>query len=194
MTMLNDGAIRYYLSNDLLSIEPLDPRRIQPASVDLTLGNQFRRFNPHYHPGPVDVRQDTSWLTTGLIVADGRYPNGESFDLQAGELALATTVERVRLPAGLSGRVEGKSSLGRLGLMAHVTAGFIDPGFEGEITLELHNLSPQPIRLYPGMPICQISFTRLSNEAELPYGKGCGSKYQGQTGPQPSRYWENFRQ
>jgi dCTP deaminase len=137
----------------------------------------------------LDVKQDLTGLTELVEV-----PDGEAFMLHPGEFALGSTLERVAVPNDLVARVEGKSSLGRLGLVIHSTAGFIDAGFDGHVTLELANLANLPITLYPNMKIGQISFIKMTSPAENPYGSGAkGSKYQGQRGPTPSRYFENFR-
>lgn len=133
----------------------------------------------------IDVKQDNTWRTARVFVAPGG-----SFVITPGSFVLAATQETVRLGHALAGRIEGKSSLGRLGLMVHSTAGFIDPGFEGQITLELSNLANAPMRLYPGMPIAQLAVFRMAGRVELPYGMT--GKYQGQTGPTPSRYHLNF--
>jgi dCTP deaminase len=137
----------------------------------------------------LDVKKDLTELTELVEVKDG-----EAFMLHPGEFVLGSTLERVGVPSDLVARVEGKSSLGRLGLVIHSTAGFIDAGFDGHVTLELANLANLPITLYPGMKIGQISFIKMTSPAEKPYGSGAkGSKYQGQRGPTPSRYFENFQ-
>jgi dCTP deaminase len=152
------------------------------------VSNLFRVFRNHT-AAVLDVKQDLTGLTELVEV-----PEGEAFMLHPGEFALGSTLERVAVPNDLVARVEGKSSLGRLGLVIHSTAGFIDAGFDGHVTLELANLANLPITLYPGMKIGQISFIKMTSPAENPYGSGAkGSKYQGQRGPTPSRYFENFR-
>lgn len=169
-------------------IEPSEERLIQPASVDLRLGREFRVFR-NYRLAYIDVKQEMSHLTE-LEQIDEVNP----FILHPGEFVLAVTMERVEMPADLVGRLDGKSSLGRLGLIVHSTAGFVDPGFSGRLTLELTNVANLPITLYYGMPVSQISFTRLTTPADNPYGKLAGAKYQGQDGPEPSRYYLNYRQ
>jgi dCTP deaminase len=155
--------------------------------VDVRLDQFFRVFLNHTM-GVIDVKEDLSELTQLIEITDG-----SPFILHPGEFVLGATAERFGVPADLVGRIEGKSSLGRLGLLIHSTAGFIDPGFDGHITLELSNVANLPITLYPAMKIGQISFHKLTTPAEHPYGTGkLGSKYQGQRGPTPSRYWENF--
>ncbi|MEY5058647.1 MAG: hypothetical protein RJA51_394 [Actinomycetota bacterium] len=161
---------------------------MQPSSIDVKVSNLFRVFRNHT-AAVLDVKQDLTGLTELVEV-----PEGEAFMLHPGEFALGSTLERVAVPNDLVARVEGKSSLGRLGLVIHSTAGFIDAGFDGHVTLELANLANLPITLYPNMKIGQISFIKMTSPAENPYGSGAkGSKYQGQRGPTPSRYFENFR-
>jgi dCTP deaminase len=152
------------------------------------VSNLFRVFRNHT-AAVLDVKQDLTGLTELVEVQEG-----EAFLLHPGEFVLGSTLERVAVPSDLVARVEGKSSLGRLGLVIHSTAGFIDAGFDGHVTLELANLANLPITLYPGMKIGQISFIKMTSPAEKPYGSGAaGSKYQGQRGPTPSRYFENFK-
>jgi dCTP deaminase len=161
---------------------------VQPSSIDVKVSNLFRVFRNHT-AAVLDVKKDLTDLTELVEVADG-----DSFMLHPGEFVLGSTLERVAVPTDLVARVEGKSSLGRLGLVIHSTAGFIDAGFDGHVTLELANLANLPITLYPGMKIGQISFIKMTSPAEKPYGSGAkGSKYQGQRGPTPSRYFENFQ-
>ena len=168
-------------------IDPLDERCIQPSSIDVKVSNLFRVFRNHT-AGIIDVKQDLEDLTE-MVVVD---PDGV-FMLHPGEFVLGSTLERITVPDDLVARIEGKSSLGRLGLLIHSTAGFIDAGFDGHITLELSNVASLPITIYPGMKIGQISFVQMTTPADNPYGKGArGSKYQGQRGPTPSRYCENF--
>ena len=168
-------------------IDPLDDSCIQPSSVDLRLDRLFRVFLNHTMP-VIDVKQDLSDLTRLVEIDDG-----DSFILHPGEFVLGSTAESVSLPDDLVARIEGKSSLGRLGLLIHSTAGFVDAGFSGHITLELSNVANLPITLYPGMKIGQVSFLQMTTPADVPYGSAkVGSKYQGQRGPTPSRYWENF--
>jgi dCTP deaminase len=187
VSVLSDRDIRKAIETKHLVIDPWDERYLQPASVDLRLGREFRVFRNYRLPN-IDPKQEMAHLTE-LDSADEVNP----FILHPGEFVLAVTMERVEIPPDLVGRLDGKSSLGRLGLIVHSTAGFVDPGFKGRLTLELTNLTNLPIQLYPGMPVSQISFSELSSPAEKPYGKG-GSKYQEQNGPEASRYYLNFRQ
>jgi dCTP deaminase len=185
--ILSDRTIREELAAGRIVIEPLDDSCIQPSSVDLHLDRYFRVFRNHTM-GHIDVKKNLEDLTE-LVEADDEDP----FILHPGEFVLGSTAERVAIPADLVGRIEGKSSLGRLGLLIHTTAGFVDAGWDGQLTLEFSNVASLPITLYPGMKIGQISFIRMTTEADNPYGTGpLGSKYQGQRGPRPSRYWENF--
>lgn len=185
--ILSDRTIREQIEAGSIVIDPLAVDSIQPSSVDLRLDRWFRVFRNHTM-SHIDVRQDLSELTA-LIEADEADP----FILHPGEFVLGSTLERVAVPTDLVARLEGKSSLGRLGLLIHSTAGFVDAGFDGQLTLELSNVASLPITLYPGMKIGQISFMQMTTEAERPYGSGeLRSKYHGQRGPMPSRYWENF--
>ncbi|MGH2770814.1 MAG: dCTP deaminase, partial [Actinomycetota bacterium] len=160
---------------------------IQPSSIDVRVDGQFRVFHNHRYQ-VIDVKQRMDDLTEAVQVGDG-----DALILHPGEFVLGSTLEWVELPDNVAGRLEGKSSLGRLGLVTHSTAGFVDPCFRGHLTLELSNLANLPIKLYPGMKIGQIAFFRLSSPAQLGYGSDeLRSKYQGQRGPTPSRYWENF--
>ena len=186
--VLSDRTIRRELDAGTIAIDPLGPNAIQPASVDLRLGNQFRVFRNSQIPY-IDVKREYPDLTE-LVTIDDDHP----FVLHPGEFALAVTHERVRLPDFIVGRLEGKSSLGRLGLLIHSTAGYVDPGWDGALTLELSNVANLPIMLYHRMKVSQISFLRLTEPAEHPYGSAAaGSKYQHQQGPTPSRYYLNFR-
>jgi dCTP deaminase len=186
--VLSDRTIRREIEAGNISIVPLEEGSIQPASVDLRLGNLFRVFRNSRIPF-IDVKKDYPDLTE-LVEIDDEKP----FVLHPGEFALAMTYERVRLPDSIVGRLEGKSSLGRLGLLIHSTAGYVDPGWDGNLTLELSNVANLPIMLYHKMKVSQISFLRLSEPAEHPYGsKAAGSKYQGQVGPTPSKYYLNFK-
>ena len=186
--ILSDRTIRAELDAGRIVIDPLDEQCIQPSSVDLRLDRLFRVFLNHTMP-VIDVKEDLEDLTRLVEIGEG-----EAFILHPGEFVLGSTFERVALPDDLVGRIEGKSSLGRLGLLIHSTAGFIDAGFSGYLTLELSNVANLPITLYPGMKIGQVSFLRMTTPADVPYGSArVGSKYQGQRGPTPSRYWENFR-
>jgi dCTP deaminase len=186
--LLSDRDIRAEVDAGRLRLAPYDAELLQPSSVDVRLDRYFRVFNnqQYTHIDPA-LQQDD--LTT-LVEPKGDEP----FVLHPGEFALGSTLEVVSLPDDLSGRLEGKSSLGRLGLLTHSTAGFIDPGFTGHITLELSNVATLPIILWPGMKIGQLCLFRLSSPAEHPYGAAVyGSRYQGQRGPTPSRSWVNFR-
>jgi dCTP deaminase len=186
--ILSDKTIREELAAGRIEIEPLDDSCIQPSSVDLHLDRYFRVFLNHTM-GLIDVKQNLEDLTGLVEIAEDGM-----FILHPGEFVLGSTSERVALPNDLVARLEGKSSLGRLGLLIHSTAGFVDAGWNGHLTLELSNVANLPITLYPGMKIGQISFLRMTTPADRPYGsKDVGSKYQGQRGPTPSRYWENFR-
>src|SRR5437660_9310590 len=187
--ILSDRTIREELAAGRIVIDPLDEAAIQPSSVDLRLGRYFRVFLNHTAK-VIDVKEDQEDLTPLVEIGDD-----ESFILHPGEFVLGSTAERVRLPDDLVRRLEGKSSLGRLGLLIHSTAGFVDAGWNGHLTLELSNVATLPITLYPGMKIGQISFIRMTTEADSPYGStGIGSKYQGHRGPTPSRYFEHFRE
>lgn len=185
--ILSDRSIREALAAGRIVIDPLDDASIQPSSVDLRLDHNFRVFRNHTL-GHIDVKHDLSDLTTLLSITDD-----DPFILHPGEFVLGATLERVAVPVDLVARLEGKSSLGRLGLLIHSTAGFVDAGFDGQLTLELSNVANLPITLYPGMKIGQISFQQMTTPADHPYGSSrLGSKYLGQRGPVPSRYWENF--
>lgn len=185
--ILSDRTIREELAAGRIVIDPLDAQCIQPSSVDLRLDKLFRVFLNHTMP-VIDVKKDLSDLTRMVEIDDG-----DAFILHPGEFVLGSTAEAISLPDDLVARIEGKSSLGRLGLLIHSTAGFIDAGFSGHITLELSNVANLPITLYPGMKIGQVSFLKMTTPADVPYGSSAvGSKYQGQRGPTPSRYWENF--
>ena len=185
--ILSDRTIRESIAAGRIVIDPFDPADIQPSSVDLRLDRWFRVFRNHT-VGHIDVKQNLEELTELVEIA----PDGV-FMLHPGEFVLGSTVERVAIPDDLVGRIEGKSSLGRLGLLIHSTAGFVDAGWDGQLTLELSNVANMPITLYPGMKIGQISFIVMTSPADRPYGSAAlGSKYQGQSGPRPSRYWENF--
>jgi len=186
--ILSDRSIRQELAAGRIVIDPLDPRSVQPSSVDLRLDRLFRVFLNHTTP-VIDVKRNLEELTR-LVEIDA----DDAFILHPGEFVLGSTYEHVGVPDDLVARIEGKSSLGRLGLLIHSTAGFIDAGFAGHITLELSNVASLPITLYPGMKIGQVSFLQMTTPAANPYGSSAvGSKYQGQRGPTPSRYWENFK-
>ncbi len=185
--ILSDRTIRAEIESGRIGIEPYDPTMIQPSSIDVRLDDRFLVFKSHTRP-VIDVKQDLTDLTEMV-----RMDDDQPFILHPGEFVLGSTHERVRIPDDLVARIEGKSSLARLGLVIHSTAGFVDAGFEGHITLELSNVATLPITLYPGMKVGQISFLRMDGPAETPYGAGSlGSKYSGQVGPTPSQYWKNF--
>jgi dCTP deaminase len=186
--VLSDRTIRRLLDEGRIGIEPYEEELLQPSSVDVRVDRLFRVFRNSRYPF-IDVKQEMEELTE-LVEVDSE----EAFILHPGEFVLGSTLERITLPDDLVARLEGKSSLGRLGLLIHSTAGFIDPGWDGHVTLELSNVANLPITIYYGMKIGQLSFVQLSEPAEHPYGTGeLGSKYQGQIGPTPSRYWKNFR-
>lgn len=181
--VLSDRSILEAIRDRRIRIEPFDETCVQPASVDLRLDSAFRVFRHSSHPY-IDLAKELDDLTEVV-----RAPEGEPFMLHPGEFVLGSTLERVTLPGDIVGRLEGKSSLGRLGLLTHVTAGFCDPGFSGYLTLELSNVSNLPITLYKGMRVGQISFFTMTTAAEHPYGSpGLESRYQDQRGPTPSKY------
>ncbi len=179
--------MRQQLAAGRIVIDPLDESLIQPSSIDVRIANLFRVFRNHT-AGVIDVKLDLSELTELIEI-----PLDGVFMLHPGEFVLGSTHERIALPDDLVARLEGKSSLGRLGLLIHSTAGYVDPGWDGYLTLELSNDANLPITIYPGMKIGQISFFRLSTPADVPYGsKATKSKYQGQRGPTASRFFEEF--
>ncbi len=185
--ILSDVTIREELAAGRIVIEPLGERAVQPSSVDLRVDRLFRIFRNHTAK-VIDVRESQEDLTEEIDVGDDG-----AFILHPGEFVLGSTLEWVKIPLDLVGRLEGKSSLGRLGLLIHSTAGFVDAGFEGHLTLELSNVANLPITVYPGMKIGQISFLKMTTPAAVPYGSPeLGSKYQGQQGPTPSRSYRNF--
>jgi dCTP deaminase len=185
--VLSDRTIKRLLEEGRIEIEPYDEALLQPSSVDVRVDRYFRVFHNARYPF-IDVREPQEELTELVEIGDDR-----PFILHPGELVLGSTLERIRLPDDLVARLEGKSSLGRLGLLIHSTAGFIDPGWDGHVTLELMNGANLPITIYYGMKIGQISYLQMTEPAERPYGADeLGSKYQGQAGPTPSRYWQNF--
>ena len=185
--VLSDRTIASRIADGSIGIDPYDDALLQPSSVDVRVDSRFRVFHNARYPY-IDVKQPQEALTE-LVEIDGDEP----FILHPGEFVLGSTLERMTLPNDLVARLEGKSSLGRLGLLIHSTAGFIDPGFDGHVTLELSNVANLPITIYDGMKIGQISFMQLTEPASAPYGSSAlGSKYQGQRGPTPSRYYENF--
>jgi dCTP deaminase len=185
--LLSDRDIRAEVDNGRVGLEPYDDEMVQPSSVDVRLDRHFRVFENHRYPH-IDPAADQPDLTRSV------EPEGdEPFILHPGEFVLGSTYEQVTLPDDVAARLEGKSSLGRLGLLTHSTAGFIDPGFSGHVTLELSNVATLPIKLWPGMKIGQLCFFLLSSPATEPYGsKRYGSRYQGQRGPTPSRSSANF--
>ena len=185
--LLSDRDIRGEIDGGRVVLDPWDPAMVQPSSVDVRMDKWFRLFDNHKYP-VIDPAADQPDLTR-LIEVDPE----EGFVLHPGEFVLGSTLETVTLPDDLAARVEGKSSLGRLGLLTHATAGFVDPGFSGHVTLELSNVATLPIRLWPGMKVGQLCFFRLSSPAEHPYGSAAyGSHYQGQRGPTASRSFANF--
>jgi dCTP deaminase len=186
--VLSDRTIKAEIEAGRIVLDPFDEAMVQPSSVDVRVDRRFRVFNNARYPF-IDVRQPMEELTEAVEITDE-----DPFILHPGEFVLGQTLERVRLPDDIVARLEGKSSLGRLGLLIHSTAGFVDPGFEGNLTLELSNVANLPVTIYYAMPIGQISFVRLDAPVEHPYGAGeAGSKYQGQTEPTPSRFYLNFR-
>ncbi|HWB21295.1 MAG TPA: dCTP deaminase [Gaiellaceae bacterium] len=187
--VLSDVTIARLLDEGRIEIDPYDPSLLQPSSVDVRVDRYFRVFRNNRY-GYINVKLEQEELTEPVEITDD-----EPFILHPGEFVLGSTLERVRLPDDLVARLEGKSSLGRLGLLIHSTAGFIDPGWDGHVTLELSNVANLPITIYHGMKIGQLSFMQLTEPAASPYGSGSlGSKYQGQRGPTASRYWQNFPQ
>jgi dCTP deaminase len=186
--VLSDGTIRAEIEAGRIVVDPFDGAMVQPSSVDVRVDRRFRVFHNARYPF-IDVRQPMDDLTEAVEISDA-----EPFILHPGEFVLGQTLERVRLPNDIVARLEGKSSLGRLGLLIHSTAGFVDAGFEGNLTLELSNVANLPVTIYYGMPIGQISFMRMDSPVERPYGtRDAGSKYQGQAEPTPSRFYLNFK-
>ena len=185
--LLSDRDIRAEIDAGRVGLDPFDAAMVQPSSVDVRLDRMFRVFENHRYPH-IDPSVEQSELTRQV------EPTGdEPFILHPGEFVLGSSLEIITLPDDVAARLEGKSSLGRLGLLTHSTAGFIDPGFSGHVTLELSNVATLPIKLWPGMKIGQLCFFRLSSPAEHPYGSDVyGSRYQGQRGPTPSRSFANF--
>jgi dCTP deaminase len=185
--ILSDVDIRKEIESGRIVIDPFDPAAIQPSSIDLHVDDRFRVFANSRYPY-IDVKKEMPGLTEVVEVADP-----DPFILHPGEFVLGSTLERVAIPDDMVARLEGKSSLGRLGLLIHSTAGYVDPGWDGFLTLELSNVANLPITIYPGMKIGQISFFRLSTPAERPYGSTeTRNKYQGQRGPTASRFFEEF--
>ena len=185
--LLSDRDLRAEFTAGRLGIDPFEGSLVQPSSIDVRLDCMFRVFNNTRYTH-IDPAKQQDELTTLVEPAAG-----EPFVLHPGEFVLGSTLELITLPDDVAARLEGKSSLGRLGLLTHSTAGFIDPGFSGHVTLELSNVATLPIKLWPGMKIGQLCFFRLSSPAEHPYGSAkYGSRYQGQRGPTPSRSHLNF--
>ena len=185
--VLSDRTIARLIGEGRIGIDPYDESLLQPSSVDVRVDRSFRVFHNARYPF-IDVKEPQEALTELVEIEDDR-----PFILHPGEFVLGATLERVTRPDDLGARLDGKSSLGRLGLLIHSTAGFIDPGFDGHVTLELSNVANLPISIYYGMKIGQISFMRMTEPASIPYGSSAlGSKDQGQRGPTPSRYWQNF--
>ena len=185
--LLSDKDIRAAIASGRVGLDPFEPEMVQPSSVDVRIDRYFRVFENHRYPH-IDPAADQPDLTR-QVEPDGEEP----FILHPGEFVLASTYEVVTLPDDVAARLEGKSSLGRLGLLTHSTAGFIDAGFSGHVTLELSNVATLPIKLWPGMKIGQLCFFRLSSPSAHPYGsEKYGSRYQGQRGPTPSRSFQNF--
>jgi dCTP deaminase len=185
--LLSDRDIRAEIDRHRVVLDPFDPAMIQPSSVDVRLDRYFRVFENHRYPH-IDPAEDQPDLTRRV------EPTGEDpFILHPGEFVLGSSYEVITLPDDVAARLEGKSSLGRLGLLTHSTAGFIDPGFSGHVTLELSNVATLPIKLWPGMKIGQLCFFQLSSPSDHPYGSAqYGSRYQGQRGPTPSRSFQGF--
>jgi dCTP deaminase len=188
--VLSDRTIKEELGKGRIVISPLDPADVQPASVDVHLDSNLRVFKPYVYPYYIDLQQPLDGLTDLYEI-----PKNGHFALQPGQFVLGSTIEHIEVPDDMMARLEGKSSLGRIGLLIHATAGYVDPGWKGHLTLELANVSSMPILLYPGMKISQISFHRLTTPAERPYGTpGLGSKYQGQEEPTATRFHREFQQ
>ncbi|CAB4658507.1 unannotated protein [freshwater metagenome] len=187
--LISDRDIRAEIAAGRVKVEPFTEAMVQPSSVDVRLDRFFRVFENHKYE-VIDPSKEQSELTREVAVAPKEF-----FILHPGEFVLASTYEVITLPDDIAGRLEGKSSLGRLGLLTHSTAGFIDPGFSGHITLELSNVANLPVKLFPGMKIGQLCLIKLSSPAEHPYGSAVyGSRYQGQRGPTPSKSHLNFHQ
>ena len=185
--LLSDRDIRAELAAGRVKVEPFEEKMVQPSSVDVRLDRFFRVFENHKYES-IDPSIEQAELTREIAVGSDEF-----FILHPGEFVLASTYEVITLPDDIAGRLEGKSSLGRLGLLTHSTAGFIDPGFSGHITLELSNVANLPVKLFPGMKIGQLCLIKLSSPAEHPYGSALyGSRYQGQRGPTASKSWMNF--
>ena len=186
--ILSDKTIKEKISQGSIKISPCNEDCIQPSSIDVHLGNGFLVFNKVKNP-VIDVRQKHESLMEKVEINEG-----EPFILHPNEFVLGNTLERVEMPVDIAGRIEGKSSLGRLGLLIHSTAGYVDPGFKGNLTLELSNVSPLPIKLFPKMKIGQLSFVQMTTPVENPYGsEKLGSKYQGHSEPEQSKFYQDFQ-
>lgn len=184
--ILSDRDIKKEIENGNIIIKPFDHRNIQPSSVDIRLDSKFLLFRNTHH-AYIDPKKDMQGLTKMIDI------KGKPLILHPGEFILANTLEHISMPKNLAGKLEGKSSLGRIGLIIHATAGFVDPGWRGNLTLELSNVAKLPIKLYPGMKIGQISFLRMSSDVEKPYGSPeLGSKYRDSQEPVGSKYHEEF--
>lgn len=185
MAILSDKTIKEYLEEGKIVIDTLkDEQQIQPSSVDMRLGDEFKVFKVIRKPyiDPKDEEDIAEYMESSTV------PEGEAFIIHPNEFALATTQEYVKVPDDLVARVEGRSSMGRLGVTMHVTAGYVDPGFEGRITLEISNIGAMPVALYPGQRVCQLVFETMTTPAELPYGHPKrNSKYMKQLKPESSR-------
>lgn len=190
MAILSDKTIKEYLDEGKIVIDPLkDEKQIQPSSVDMRLGDEFKVFKVIRQPyiDPKDPDEVAEYMESTIV------PEGDAFIIHPNEFALATTYEYVKVPHDLVARVEGRSSMGRLGVTMHVTAGYIDPGFEGKITLEISNIGAMPVALYPGQRVCQIVFETMTTPSEIPYGHpDRNSKYMGQVKPESSRIKQDY--
>jgi dCTP deaminase len=185
--LMSDRDIRASIEAGQIGLDPLEMGLLQPSSIDVRLDRFFRLFDNHKYAF-IDPAEQQDELTR-LIEVDPAEP----FILHPGEFVLGSTYEFVTLPDDVAARLEGKSSLGRLGLLTHSTAGFVDPGFKGHVTLELSNVATLPIKLWPGMKIGQLCFFKLTSPSEHPYGsEKYASRYQGQRGPTASRSYKNF--
>ncbi len=186
--VLSDRTIKEMVQAGAIGIDPLDPKDIQPASVDVHLDGKILVFRNHHRPH-IDIHEDMGGLTEMV-----EFDEEKAFILHPGEFVLGSTLEHITLPDDLVARLEGKSSLGRIGLLIHSTAGYVDPGWRGHLTLELSNVANLPITLYYKMKIGQISFLQLSTPVDNPYGSSeLGSKYQDQTAPTASRVHRDFQ-
>jgi dCTP deaminase len=190
MAIVSDKDIKKYLDDEKIIIDPLkDEKQIQPSSVDLRIGNEFKVFKVIRKPyiDPLDEEDVASYMESSIV------EKGEAFIIHPNEFALATTSEYIKVPNDLVARVEGRSSMGRLGVTMHVTAGYIDPGFEGKITLEISNIGAMPVALYPGQRVCQVVFETMTSPSQKPYGHPeRNSKYMGQKRPESSRIKQDY--